>query len=372
MKNKLKIIYIIETIASFITILLLCTLNSIEQDEVGIPTKFLPVPFVMYLVIIVSLVLEYVIGKRPYIRTGIVVLGGLTSLMCLGDSMDLAAAALIIFAIPYVIAMLIIWIKKDGLSVTTIKPLTTKTLPEGIYDKKELKVMYSFWIIYIIIVLTLVITFENLSINSLYVFITVPFAVIILFVVSTLNNSLRKILNTINKELDMNKFLELIDEALSKNIHPETYNNLLIIKANYMFAYDKEAAIKIFEMTHEPTNKRFKSFYDIVKIEYLIKTEKHDEALKEIDNLNSLQKPSIQNFYKVMATTEEMYNIEALYPETNKLKFINASSIYFKMHYYSTRGNSDKAIIYAKKMIEYAPKLKEYASEAYNILNEKE
>lgn len=369
MKNKLKIIYIIESIASFITLLLLFTLNSIEQDEVGIPAKFLPVPFVMYLTIIVSLVFEYVIGKRPYIRTGIVVFGSLTSLMCLGDSIDLAASALIIFAIPYVIAMLVIWIKKNGLSVTTIKPVTTKTLPEGIYDKKELKVMYSFWIIYIIIILTLVIIFENLDINSLYLFISVPFAVIILFALSASNNSLRKILNTINKDLDMDEFLKLIDEALSKNVHPETYNNLLVIKANYMFAYDKEEAIKIFEMTHEPTNKRFKSFYDIVRIEYLIKTFKYDEALRKIDNLDSVQKPSIQNFYKVMATTEEMYNIETLYPENNKFKFINASSIYSKMHYYSTRKISDKAIIYAKKMIEYAPQLKEYISEAHNILN---
>lgn len=368
MKNKLKVLYIVESIVTIITILLLFTLNSVSQEEVGIPTKYIFIPFVTYFIIFGSLIFEYVIGKRPYIRTAIIVLGILTALFCLGDSVELSAAALIIFALPYAVSMLIVWIKKDGVVTTTIRPVTTKTLPEGIYDKKDMTITTIFFIIYMIVVITVVIILEIANINPLYAFLSVPFAVIGLFIVSS-NNALKKILDTVNKDLDFDKFNELTDNALKKNIHPESYNNLLIIKANYMFSYDETEGIKIFEETHVPTNKRFKNFYDIVEIEYLIRTKKYEEALEKINQLNSIQKPSIQNFYKVMATNEEMYNIEALYPETNKINYLNASSIYLKMHYYDTRNNNEEALKYAKRMIEYAPKLKEYVLEANSIID---
>lgn len=87
-----------------------------------------------------------------------------------------------------------------------------------------------------------------------------------------------------------------------------------------------------------------------------------------INKLNASQKTEMQNFYKVFATTEEMKNIESIYLENNKLKFMNASSIYTKMYYYNTRGNHKEAVKYARKLIEYAPKFKEMVTEANEIM----
>ena len=42
---------------------------------------------------------------------------------------------------------------------------------------------------------------------------------------------------------------------LIKNIHPETYNYLMIIKANYMQTENEEKAIKLFNTTHKSIKK---------------------------------------------------------------------------------------------------------------------
>lgn len=365
---KLKLFRIIQFVLAILTMLFIFTFNSIEEEVVGIPLRFIWIPFVVYGIFIGGLVVEYVLKQKPIIRTIILSIAVFSSLVCLTDSLDLGAACLILFCIPYAIALFIVSIKGVTIPTTQVKIKTNKVLPEGICDKTELKVMYIYWSVFIIFVIVMTILFEHYHINKAFELFIIPPAIIILILVVNKFNVLKKILQAIHHDLDFETFNHLIDSTLQKNIHPETYNYLLIIKSNYMAVYDLEEAIKIFETIHIPTNKNYKRLYDIVLIEHQIRTKKYEEAQMNINKLNASQKTEMQNFYKVFATTEEMKNIESIYLENNKLKFMNASSIYTKMYYYNTRGNHKEAVKYARKLIEYAPKFKEMVTEANEIM----
>lgn len=369
MEKKIKIARIIQLVTAIITFLMLFSLNSINEDEIGIPNSLIFIPFIMYIGIIAGIVIEYIYKQQPIVRTIVLSLALFSAAIFLTDGIDLSASTLIIFAIPYTIIMIFV-LSKGQIVTTYAKIKNNKTLPEGIFAKKDLIIQYIFWIIFAIILVILCIIFEMKNISYLYLFLLVPFAIIILLVITFKTSTLRKLLNIINKDLNYDKFILELEKIQMNNLHPQTYNYLEIIKVNYMFVYDIDSALILFQNIQRPTNKQYLLFYNVVEIEYLIRTKNYDSALKSIEKINDNQKPMLQNFYKLFVTEEEMLNIENIYKENNKLKFNNASSIYAKMYYYYTRGNQDKAKIYARKIIGLAPGFKEYIVLANKILKD--
>lgn len=367
MEKKIKISRIIQMIASIITLLLVFTFYYISEDAVRIPNQIVFLPYLMYAFIIAGIVIEYIYKQKPIVRTIILSLEMFSTLACLTEGFNFVATTLIIFAIPYTITM--IFVLSNGKVVTTYaKVKSNKPLPEGVFSKKDLVIQYTFWISFIIILIILCIIFENKNINYLYLFLLIPFVIILLFIITINTSTLRKLLNYINNDLNYEKFIEEIENLQKTNLHPETYNYLEIIKVDYMFVYDIDVAISIFENLKRPTNKQYQLFYDVVEIEYLIRKQNYELALEKIEKINPAQRSILQNFYKVLVTTDEMLNIESIYLENNKLKFNNVVSVYLKMHYYETRSNHDNAKLYAKKLIGLAPGFKEYVAYANKIL----
>lgn len=369
MEKKIKISRIIQMIAATITLLLVFTFYYISEDAVRIPNQIVFLPYLMYTVIIAGIIVEYIYKQKPIVRTTILSLAMFSLMVSLTEGFNFAATALIIFAIPYTITM--IFVLSKGKIVTTYAKLkTNKTLPEGFFSKKESIIQYTFWVTFIIILIILFIIFKNKNINYLYLFLFIPFAIIILFIITNKTSTLRKLLNYINNDLNYEKFIEELETLQKTNLHPETYNYLEIIKVNYMFVYNIDASISIFENLKRPTNKQYQLFYDVVEIKYLIRKQNYELALEKIEKINPAQKAVLQNFYKVLVTTDEMLNIENIYLENNKLKFNNVLSVYLKMHYYETRSNHNNAKLYAKKLIGLAPGFKEYITYANKILND--
>lgn len=369
MEKKIKIARIIQLVTSIITFLMLFSLNNINDDEIGIPVSLVLVPFIMYIGIIIGIVIEYIYKQKPIVRTVVLSLAIFSSAVSLTNGIAFSATTLITFAIPYTIIMIFV-LSKGQVVTTYAKVKNNKTLPEGIFARKDLIIQYIFWIIFVIILIISCIIFEIKNLSYLYLFLLVPLAIIILLVITIKTSTLRKLLNIINKDLNYDKFILELEKIQMNNLHPQTYNYLEIIKANYMFVYDVDSALVLFQSIKKPTNKQYQLFYNVVEIEYLIRTKNYDLALDAIEKINNNQKPMLQNFYKLFVTEEEMLNIESIYKENNKLKFNDASSIYAKMYYYHTRGNHDKAKMYARKIIGLAPGFKEYIVLANKILKD--
>ena len=88
---------------------------------------------------------------------------------------------------------------------------------------------------------------------------------------------------------------------------------------------------------------------------------KYDGILEKINCLTPTQKAAKVNLYNVLATNKEILYIESLYPDKDKLKFIEISNIRTKMLYYYSRNNI------AKKIIDLSCDLKFYNDEAKRI-----
>ena len=109
-------------------------------------------------------------------------------------------------------------------------------------------------------------------------------------------------------------------------------------------------------------------FYKVVEIEMLLSEKKYDGILEKINCLTPTQKAAKVNLYNVLATDKEILNIESLYPDKDKLKFIEISNIRTKMLYYYSRNNIDKAKENAKKIIDLSCDLKFYNTANFHRL----
>ena len=99
----------------------------------------------------------------------------------------------------------------------------------------------------------------------------------------------------------------------------------------------------------------------------LLSEKKYDGILEKINCWTTTQKAAKVNLYNVLVTDKEILNIESLYPDKDKLKFIEISNIRTKMLYYYYRNNIDKAKENAKKIIDLSCDLKFYNDEAKRI-----
>ncbi len=366
MKRKFKILLLVELLLGIA--LVLCFLGYQEVGEdIFLPNSIAWIPFTAYGLLMVGIVIEYVLGNKPVVRTTFLTIFILVGLICFSESYGFASIALSVSGIPYLIMLIVANIK--GMPVE-IQPKIDedKVLPVGILSKKEIYVQYISWTCIIIFIVFLVVLLNVLEVNAWYSLIALPVILVPFLIVVYKTTPLISILKEINHNMDYESFECKVDEILKTNIHPETYNYLMIIKVNYLFSYDMDRALELFSTLKLPENKKYLPLYYSVKVEGLIHLGKFDEAYQAIQMLQDPLKIKFTHFYKVYCTTEQIENIEAIYPTNQKIKFSNASSLYTKMVYYQSRGNHEKAQEMAKTLIEYAPKLQFFKEEAEKIV----
>lgn len=372
MKINQKVNQLIQLCVNIVLILTIFGLKE-QNEDFYLPNYLVWIPFVCWGILIIGLVLEYLSGYKPIVRTILLSFTVVFSLICLSDSFNLFVDTLIILGIPYIIALIVLTIKNGFAANSTNESMIKfkNCLPLGIFAKKDLIIQYiSFGIFFVIIALLAV--FIPKEGNYLLIIISVAIiSICIIFLISYNTNTLQKILNAINKDLNYAKFDTLLTKTLKNNLHPESYNYLNIVKANYSSLVSIEEAVAIFEKTTMPTQKKYKSFYQIVEVEILMETGKFDEAKAKIDALPNNYKANLLNLYKVLATDEEILNIESLYPINNRIKINNMLSLYVRMIYFEMRDKHDDAKRYAHAILNLNTDFKRYNEDAQAICDDK-
>ena len=375
MKKSIKILNYVQLALSILTMLLLLTLRLDKNENAYLPSGILWLSFLSMIVFLTCLILEFIVKNKPIVRTCLLSIGLVLTGICFSDSINLAAIFIALFCIPYAIVLIVVVIKKPGLtetisSSTNTKIIMNKTLPEGVLDKKILIANYIYFASLVLIVFITVITLNHFNIKMTWSLLLIPIATIALIILNQLLNPLRKTLKLINKDLNYAEFQKSIDALLVKNIHPETYNYLTIIKANYMLVENKELAINIFKSTHQPKkNKQQIEFYKVIEVEILFREKKYNEALEKIKYLNPIHQANMTNLYNIVATETEILNIESICSNKAKLKFTEISNVKLKMYYYYTRNNIEKAKENAKKILDFSCDFKVYNEEAKRIIS---
>ncbi len=368
MKNNRLILWIELLIGVALTLTFLGYKES--GEDIYLPNQIAWIPFLSYGLLAIGLIIEVKMGYRPLVRLPMFVVFLAIGLICLSDSYGFSSLTLSLTGIPYLIASIIACIR-GGQAVTQPSVHKDKILPPGILSKKDIYLQYGLWASIILIVILLVVILSIFNISVWYSFLALPFIIPIFIIVLLKTDTLRKILFEINQNMDYEAFELKIDEVLKNNIHPETYNFLLIIKTNYLFSYDLSKALELFQTIKEPENNKYLDLYHSVLIEGLIHLGKYDEAWETIERMKDPLKSKFTYFYKVFCTNEKIENIEAIYPTNQKNQFSNASSLYTKMKYYESRGDTLKAQELAKELLEYAPKLLFFKEEAAKNCNNK-
>ncbi len=366
----MKNIRLIVWIELFIGIVLTLTFFGLEEsgEDLYLPNQIAWIPFVSYGLLAIGLMVEFKMGYKPLIRFSLLLVFLVIGLICLSDGYGFSSLTLSVTGIPYLIALLITCIR-GGQGVTQPSVHKDKILPIGILSKKDIHLQYGLWAGIILIIVILVVILSILNINVWYSFLALPLILPVFIIVTLKTDTLRKILYEINQNMDYEAFELKIDEALRNNIHPETYNFLLIMKTNYLFSYNLPKALELFQTIKKPENNKYLDLYYSVLVEGLIHLRKFDEAYQTIELMKDSLKSKFIYFYKVFCTNEKIENIEAIYPINQKNKFSNASSLYTKMKYYESRGNTLKAQELAKQLMKYAPKLLYFNEEASKYYN---
>lgn len=378
-KINVLILYLIELI-SMIIVLLLSFVGKMDGD-LGLiladGIAFLPIS--LYVIFTIALILESIKNKKiPIIRIITLLIGILSSIMMYADSnrISMLNATLFIFSIVLFTMVIVRMLKKLPNNIDEEKE-KEKTLPDGIYSNKQM-IMQSIgiMIVFVLVSIVVILNIFNLIPFQPWILYLILFVVsfIFLFIFMIIFNPLNKVFKYINIELSYSKFKKGLFEIKNNKLHPNSINYLNIAFSNYTFVYDVDLACKLFEECQVPKNKAQKRIYDVVNVNYYICKNNYDAAKQIIDNLkekkiNHSIVTNLENYLKVMLTDEEIVNIEELINYSKRTNFLNIGNYFTLMIYYNTRGNQNKAIEYANKIISANTDFKYYNNEANKVIN---
>ena len=112
-----------------------------EGELILLSSSLYWIPFLSYIIFVICLILEYFSDDKPIIRTIILSASFILSLIVLREGLNLFAISLILFGIPYEIALIIGFIRK-GFTISQANNAIKKTLPEGVFNKKDIIIQY--------------------------------------------------------------------------------------------------------------------------------------------------------------------------------------------------------------------------------------
>lgn len=233
-----------------------------------------------------------------------------------------------------------------------------KQFPVGIYTLKQLifNFVYTIFMVVTIISLPLILLLVlkvELWINLLTILGLVIGFVLIYIIANAFLNPVPRIMTDFNLDLDYERFNKRIEKLLNNKIHDDSRNYLLSLKANVLSAINKNDYIKLFEKINEPTFKSYKKTYKYLEIYYLINTHEYDLIKNKFEQFKK-DYPK-DKLIPILATTigifigyEEINDVEKVFAINDYAlfdKLVNANAL---MTYYDKQQDSEKALHYAK------------------------
>lgn len=183
---------------------------------------------------------------------------------------------------------------------------------------------------------------------TLIVFLVLTVALIItIYRVNIANN---RDLQTYLKDLDFTKFeFNLKKKLENPRVHPETKNYYLMILAAHAMCVDLEKYIEIRSQIVYPKFRQYQSFYNGLKINFLMNREEIEEAYTKLTNefpKDRVFKRNAQNFAKLWKpyfTGKNAKDSLAFSKIKVKGEFQKALFLFIRIGYYRKNNNDEKA-----------------------------
>lgn len=350
------------------------------DDKVGLtlPTAVQYLPVAASALILVLFATEF-FGARPWVRLCYLAVALFACIM-MAETLEMLNMTIWLFGLIYMILVIVALVRTHAkASGTEEKAAESKCLPVGIFDKKDLVAAYIFVAALALVTVAGVLVDCLCAVVLWYVYVVVDLAIASAYIVYFVKcNAANKLLSLVNKELSFERFDRELSRLLAGNLHPESVNYLMTLRANYLFAYDKAQGIEQFEKTVRPTARQYLAQYDLVEIVYLINTERFGEAEEAIRRYLDEYKCSKSNAMKlrrtvaVYASEEEIDDVEAIFSTDGKIPVQNLSNAYELMCYYRKRGNGAKAVEYARKIMETRSDFHDWLREARALTDDRD
>ena len=377
--KKIKILqniqYIIGLILCLMIVFFVDNEGMIKLDRI---LKYLPIG--LWIINVVSFVFEMVLlnkmlKKKAFIRAIFMVLSIVIIALLLPD-FDNINIILSLLSVVYLIMMLAVTIKYASLGKTKVVN-DPQTLEVGYFSKKHRKQVYLVLGLSFLVAVAVIFLFDMLLETGIFVAMLMAFPVIFIFILvgNVLVNPLQKAIKKFHKDQDFLDFEKTVLSLKENNLHPDTNSYLDAFYGNYLATYDVAKSIEWLNQVERPTYKTYIPFYDMFLIINAVNEENYEESYARLNAFiqnhpkQKLNYINLERSVQIYLTTDEVLNVETLYPINKKYPLVNLINANLLMVYYKKRGNLEKAKYYAEFIINNTTTLKQYINDANEVLN---
>ncbi|CCV64718.1 hypothetical protein BN85411410 [Alteracholeplasma palmae J233] len=320
--------------------------------------------------------------SRPIKRGILLFVMVIAILYVIPEGITTVNASIWLFSIIYTIVLVIIYCfsifsifsKKD--KELAEEPEKNKTYRFGIYSKKQKSILDNSLVVSMIaaiIFLTLwIILFKQNIYTGVYIIAGVIFIenLVIMLIFNPFLKAMREFERTANFE----KFEIKLNEILEENLDPEIRAQVELAKANYLYLFDLEQGLELFENIDSSKINKYKLFYQYVEFYHYLNKGDYKTATNKLQVL-SIRNNKITKLMKthliILTTTITIDDIEKKLEVKNKRKIvtrlINANVL---MKYHHTRNNREDALKYAHMILNEKHDLHQLIENANKVIND--
>ena len=371
MKDKIiKILKICQIVVAIITFCLIFLAVNDKETGFILSNNLLFLPGTLYGIFLALFIADFILKEGAYKYLAGIYFGEL--LMCvvifIQNDYILANTMIMLFGIANAILTTISYIR-------LINDKYTDLLPLGFYSKSHFYICYITILLLIGIGVSCYLIFEKNHIHLAYLLLLIPVAFVILLITLIKANPLVKALKTINNKLDYESFNKIIDKLVPNNLNQESRTYIEILRANYMLLDNYEEAIKYYENVGSLSNTIYLYYYAIVRCNFSSFTHNRkgfEDALYLLTNVTRKVPTQIEMsnaIWDVYNSNNEIQNVEKIFDVNTAIPLQRFSNKLSLMKYYSSRGNKEKALLYANELKDCP--FRQYRKSALEIIEDK-
>lgn len=200
---------------------------------------------------------------------------------------------------------------------------------------------------------------------------------LIYVIVNGILNPLPKMLTKFAFDLNYDHFDRKINLLLKENINDDTKNYILLLKCNILSAINLKESLKLFEIIEEPKYKTYKNLYDLVQIYYFM-NKGNEEKTRELFAEFTKKYPKYKNIdgikvaIEIIFTNKAVEDVEKRVPTNQYALFDNLANANLLLSYYQKQNNEEKALFFAKMILEKETCLNEFNRNAKEFIDKYE
>lgn len=347
------LLYLAQITIVALTFVFVTIANVHYEFKFAIYEEQMYIPFLMYIILYLALIVILVLRKKLSIPTAIVSFFIVSVPVCMYYLNPLSyeyKKAIRLFNLPYLVVIAFVELKVDLIDNT--KKYKFSNTEIDVFDITKKAIYYSLCLcLYVglsIFSPIIHLMYNNSLLLACFVFI---FIISISLVIDIALNPIFKLHHNMNT-MSYSKFKNVVDDMKSKKLHPESINYINMIYSYYTYAYDPIESYKYFDVYWEPSFKKYKYFYRYCKILFAIY--KNDSEIEELIlniKLSKADRLYLEIINKALNSEENIDDIERKLFVFKGFKAI--SNCFILMQYYNKRGNKERAKYYSNKLLAY-------------------